>query len=349
MGQTNSSQSLQQLSLPLPGSPPPRPVTIPLDPHFPPLTADSTLELAIHWFDAWMATRGHADNTRASYLKAVTLFARYVDAKRTVISITSDDVLRFFAYDAGKGQAQRRASKTIELHGTAVHAFFAALQEAQVLTVNPAQHVFPTKGQSPLPEYLFPGQTGQLKQAARRLAIDGDHPRPRPYLLLILMLDLGLRLMEVEALKVSNIDATDPAHPIVYVRPTDRRHFAKRRGMHAPTELVEALQQYRQAYDIREGRLFPVDRKVLKEDTAALGRAVELPVRLSPERLRWTYALAQFRAGVTDDKLQKQLGAVSAGMGGCQEKAGTDGAPGCVKASRQNLGKINCTTVQVPP
>jgi len=308
MSQTHSSPPPQQLSLPSLGNQPPRPAALPLDPRFPTLAADSTLELAIHWFDAWMATRGHADNTRASYLKAATLFARYVDAKRTLNSITSDDVLRFFAYDARKGQAERRASKTIELHGTAVRAFFAALLEAKVLTVNPAQHAFPPKGQSPLPDYLFPGQADQLRQAARRLAADDNHARPRPRLLLIFMLDLGLRLMEVEALKVSDIDATDPAQPVVYIRPADRRHFAKRRGMNAPTELVEALKQYQQAYDIREGRLFPVDRKVLKEDIAALGRVAELPVRLSPERLRWTYALTQFRAGVAGDRLQRQLG-----------------------------------------
>jgi integrase len=307
MSQPNSSQSPQQLQLPLPGSPPPRPIAL----HW--IQVSLLSPPTAHWnWRSIGSTPGWrpeaTPTTRTSYLKAVTLFARYVDAKRTLISITPDDVLRFFAYDAGKGQVERRASKTIELHGTAVCAFFAALQEAKVLTVNPAQHMFPTKGQSPLPEYLFPGQAEQLRQAAPRLAADENHPRPRPHLLLILMLDLGLRLMEVEALKVGDIDATDAAHPIVYVRPTDRRHFAKRRGMNAPTELVEALKQYQQAYAIREGRLFPVDRKVLKEDVATLGRAVELPVRLSPERLRWTYALTQFRAGVANDRLQKQLG-----------------------------------------
>jgi hypothetical protein len=37
--------------------------------------------------------------------------------------------------------------------------------------------------------------------------------------------------------------------------------------------LVEAHEQCQQAYDKCEGQLFPVDRKVLKEDIAALGRA----------------------------------------------------------------------------
>lgn len=289
-------------------SAPPRPAALPLDPRFPTLSADSSLDLAVHWFASWLASKGYADNTRAGYLKAISLFARYVGGRRALSSLTSEDVMRFFAYDEGRGKAQRRASKTIELHGTAVRAFFAALHEAGILKVNLAQRAFPKKGYSPTPGFLFPGQADSIRQTAGQWATDPHDPRPRPYLLVLLMLDMGLRLMEVESLSLDDVDMSNPMRTVVYVRPRDPRHKAKQRACLAPPDFGRALQLYRQTHDVHEGRLFPVERRTLQLEIENLGRAAGLSVRLSPETLRWTFALTQFRAGAPEDRLRRQLG-----------------------------------------
>jgi len=216
--------------------------------------------------------------------------------------------MRFFAYDEGRGKAQRRASKTIELHGTAVRAFFAALHEEGILKTNLAQKVFPKKGYSPTPGFLFPGQADLIRQTAGQWAADSCNPRPRPYLLVLLMLDMGLRLMEVEELALDDVDTSNPMRIVVYVRPRDPRHKAKQRACLAPADFGQALHLYRQAHDVHEGRLFPVDRRTLQLEIENLGKAAGLSARLSPETLRWTFALTQFRAGTPEDRLRRQLG-----------------------------------------
>lgn len=269
-----------------------------------PLTTESSLGLALHWFAQELERLGYAENTRKTYTKAVSLLTRYLGRSRSLSEISPDDLHRFQAW------VEERAGspKTAEVKLTAVRRFFLALHEAEILPVNVAGDMYPTKASSPLPVILNPTQADAVRRVAAEQAASSEEPDPRPGLLITLLLDMGLRLGEAFKLHPDDVDLTNPLRPVVHIRYDDHRHRAKRRALIAPPALTSLAKQQRGRLDPQEEQLLDSSRRTLQYIVERTGDAAGLRRTLTPSTLRWTYAVDQFRTGLEPDVLRQRLG-----------------------------------------
>lgn len=269
-----------------------------------PLTAESSLGLALHWFAQELERLGYAENTRKTYTKAVSLLARYLGRSRSLSEINPDDLHRFQAW------VEERAGspKTAEVKLTAVRRFFLALYEAEVLPVNVAGDMYPTKAVSPLPVILNPAQADTVRRIAAEQAESSEDPDPLPALLITLLLDMGLRLGEALDLHPDDVDLTNPLRPVIHIRYDDHRHRAKRRALVAPPALATLAKRQRERLTPQEDQLLDSSRRALQYTVERVGDAAGLRRTLTPSTLRWTYAVDQFRTGLDPDVLRQRLG-----------------------------------------
>ena len=269
-----------------------------------PLTVESSLGLAVHWFGQEMQRLGFAENTRKTYAKAVALLARYVGASRSLSEINADDLDRFQAWVEGQAQSP----KTAEVKLTAVRRFFVALHEAEIMPVNVARDMYPIKAQIPLPVVLYSAQADAVRRMAAEQATASADPDPLPALLITLLLDMGLRLGEAVRLHVDDIDLSNSLRPIVHVRYDRARHRAKRRALVGPPVLTNLVKQQLAGLDPDETRVLASSRRRLQYIVERLGEEADLRRSLTPSTLRWTYALDQFTAGMDPETLRQRLG-----------------------------------------
>ena len=261
---------------------------------------ESSIALAIHWFAQHLHTQGYSEETIRSYLVSLSLFARYVGPHRKLAEIKKAHARGFLDWLRSR---RRTATKTIELRGTALRAFFAALQKEGVLDHNPVQDIYPPRGATPLPEILFAEEVEKVRRAAARLAEEG---KPRPYLVLILALEMGLRLGEITRLTRADIDLSNPYRPVVHVRYKAERHRHKTRALTGPPELAVVYREYLEG--IEGEKLFPVTQRALEYEIEELGRQAGLPRKLTARTLRWTWAVRRVREGTDGEKLRRLMG-----------------------------------------
>jgi site-specific recombinase XerD len=280
------------------------------------LSARSSLGLALAWFEGEMVRLGYAPNTRANYSKGVRRFVRFVGGSCCLQDVKPGDVKRFQAWL----QEQRRADKTKELTLTGVRTFFRVLVEAGVLQLNPADGVYPAKARSPLPDVLYQAESEDLHRLAANKATRAEDPDPLPALLLILFLDMGLRLGEATALEVSDVDVSNPLRPVVHVRYPQKRHRAKQRSLAGPPDLATVFRRYLAQHPPGEPRLLPWTGRHLQNVTSGLGEEARTQHKVTPNVLRWTYALEQWKAGVPEEQLQARLGLSKLGWQDAKKK-----------------------------
>jgi site-specific recombinase XerD len=282
------------------------------------LSSDSSLALSLSWFADELARQGYAENTRVVYLKAIRRLIRYLGRTNAVDAVTTGDLKRFQAWL----QRQDLAPKTRELTVTAVRTFFSLLHEGGILDANPARGVYPVEAASPLPDVLFRNEMEDIRRKAAELAIHPEDPDPRPALLLTLFLDLGLRLGEARRLKLTDVDASNRLRPVVHVRYDQQRHRAKRRRLVGPPDLVQLLELYVDAYPRTDGStaLFPWSRRRLQQIVEVLGEQAGIQRKITPNKLRWTYALLAWKADVTEERMRRQLGLSELGWRDVRER-----------------------------
>lgn len=293
---------------------PPRPGRGERDPLQPPpiaefpgeLTPESSLALAVSWFQEEMERRQYAAHTQTNYRKGMRQLLEFLSPSRRLREISVNDLERFAAW-VGR---QRRAAKTRELWITAVRTFFGALTDAAVLNQNPAQGVFAHKAQSAPPRTLFAGQVDALRRAASQALTQDGTMDTLPALLLSLILDAGLRLGEVERLGIDDVDLSDPLRPAIRIRYEDRRHRAKRRRVVAPPELTHLIQSYLEHNPPLAGQtaLLSCSRRHLQYTIQHLGEAAGLKEKLTANTLRWTHTAREWRSGASPDQMRARLG-----------------------------------------
>ena len=275
--------------------------------------ADSTLATAIHWFAEHLYSTGYSEETARSYLTAIALFAHYAGARWKLSEIEKAHISGFLDWIRKRRGRGKTSTKTIEIRGTAVRCFFAALVKEGVLKHNPAKDVYPPRAQPPWPEVLFDKDVDQLYQTAARL-IREEPPKTRPYLLLTLALGMGLRLGEIERLTIADVDLSDPYRPVVHVRYETRIHKHKIRALVAPPDFTTIYHQHLETLGlspvetINDAKLFPVTQRWLEYEIRKMGELAGLPRKLTARTLRWTWAVRKVKRGVSGERLRRLMG-----------------------------------------
>jgi integrase/recombinase XerD len=133
-------------------------------------------------------------------------------------------------------------------------------------------------------------------------------PDARPYLLLDLLLQTGIKKGEAMAIVPNHIDASDPEHPLLYVRYANPRLRYKERKLPLKPEWIDVLSEYLQQYQPMD-TLFTCTARNLEYILHDIAEAAELPPGvLSFENLRWAAALQDWRDNVEPDDIRQKLG-----------------------------------------
>lgn len=264
------------------------------------MAAMTRLDEALAEYAKHLERRPISDNTRKAFMGDVNLFAHFAmpdpDAPAPLLtSITSERIRAFVAHEEARKNAN--SPKSIERRLTSVKVFFRWLHERGHIAVDPADSVPYKRLVDPLPEYLTDAQTTAVLQAARDVAA-GARRDTRPYAVISLVLETGMKKGECLKLTVGDVDRSPRGVWIRY----DKKHLKfKERRLAISGECMAALDAHIERYK-PSGRLFDCTGRNLEY---IFNRKVAPPAGLSAltfEMLRWTCAIADFKAGDLDEE-----------------------------------------------
>jgi integrase/recombinase XerC len=202
---------------------------------------------------------------------------------------------------------------TVRLHFAALRTFYRFLTERHGLADNPLKQVQLPKLDKKLPVVLNPKQIDALLGAPLTMPKSDKAPKWMPLrdaAILELFYSSGLRLSELAALDVKNVD---PYTETVRVFGKGR----KERIVPIGTVALEAIQKYRHAANVNTGPLFlNKGRKRLSSRSVwlTMKRYLDhagIPSNLSPHKLRHSFATHLLDAGADLRSVQALLGHAS--------------------------------------
>ena len=205
------------------------------------------------------------------------------------------------------------ARPTIRLHFAALRTFYRFLSERYGLPANPLKEVQLPKLEKKLPLVLTGKQIDELLSAPLRVEKEAQAPSwmpQRDLAILELFYSSGLRLAELAALDVRDVDTITES---VRVFGKGRKERIVPVGLPA----LEAMQQYRQAARVMSGPLFisKLRRRLSARSIWLLIqrylRHTSIPVRVSPHKLRHSFATHMLDAGADLRSVQSLLGHAS--------------------------------------
>ncbi len=271
----------------------------------PGLTARSSLSAAMEEFREHMAQQDYAENTIKSFLGDLRILKRYLEDNRAVGEISTKtlrDFLHWLQHERGKPCSPKSYARRL----TTLKVFFSWLAEKGVLEKDPAASLSHKPVQVPLPRILYDDQVEEVLAVTQGMMV-GDEPDPRPHLLVNLLLHTGIKKRECMNIKLSHIDTSDAAGPVVHIRYDKPRMQYKERRLRLPPAWARALAQYRKAYEPQDA-LFPCTARNLEYVLADVAKQAGLDDGLSFEMLRWTCAVRDHKAGMDSNRLRRKLG-----------------------------------------
>ena len=205
------------------------------------------------------------------------------------------------------------ARPTIRLHFSALRTFYRFLRERHGLAANPLKEVQLPKLEKKLPIVLTAAHIDELLSAPLRVEKTAQAPvwmPARDVAIMELFYSSGLRLAELVSLDVSSVD---PFSESVRVLGKGR----KERIVPVGAPALVAIQKYRQEARVETGPLFLS--KVRKRLTARnVGLLLErylrhtsIPLKVSPHKLRHSFATHLLDAGADLRSVQSLLGHAS--------------------------------------
>jgi integrase len=271
------------------------------------LTAASSLSVAMERFHDHMVQQDYAENTVKSFLGDLRILNRYLKGDPPVGQISTENLqgfLRWLQYERGRPCSPKSYARRL----TTLKVFFAWLADWGVLIADPAASLVHKPVQTPLPRILYDDQVDQVLAVTRRM-MTGKKPDPRPHLLVTLLLHAGIKKQECMNIRLSHIDTSDPAGPVVHIRYDKPRMQYKERRLRLPPGWARTLAAYRRIYEPQEF-LYPCTARNLEYVLADVAKLAGLPPSggLSFEMLRWTCALRDHQARMDPDRLRRKLG-----------------------------------------
>jgi site-specific recombinase XerD len=269
------------------------------------ITPASSLSAAMEHFREHLVRQEYAENTVKSFLGDLRILKGYLKSNPPIGQISTknlQDFLHWLQHERGKPCSPKSYARRL----TTLKVFFSWLADGGILSSDPAAPLTHKPVQVPLPRILYDNQVEQMLAITRQL-LAGDKPDPRPHLLVGLLLHTGIKKQECMAIKLSHIDTSDPAGPIVHIRYDKPRMQYKERRLRLPAAWARTLADYQKAYEPQEF-LFPCTARNLEYVLADVAKLAGLPDGLSFEMLRWTCAVRDYRARMDADRLRRKLG-----------------------------------------
>jgi site-specific recombinase XerD len=268
------------------------------------MTRDSLTEEFLHYL---AVERNASPRTLKAYREALAAFR--AENQTPWKKCTADD-FRDYLFSLMK---REQARSYVRLQFSALRTFYRFLVERKNLRRDPVRELQLPKINKKLPLVLTRSQIDELLGAP--LKVDKQHAAPswmplRDVAIMELFYSSGLRLSELAALNVSDVDLyTESA-----------RVFGKgRKERECPVGLpaLEAIQKYRSAANVHSGPLFiNKSRKRISPRSIWLVlkrylRHTSIPISISPHKLRHSFATHMLDRGADLRSVQSLLGHAS--------------------------------------
>lgn len=273
----------------------------------PRLQPDMPLEQATAIYLVALKLGGASPHTIRAFRSDLGLLAGWAGPERPISSFATADLNRFLHWMLNE-RDKPCSPKTYARRVTALKNFFGYLYEQDAIPANPSFALIQHPARSPLPEVLYAGQIERVLAFAHRMRVDRDHPDARPLLLITLLLQTGIKKGECMALRLADVDRSDPEAPFIWVRYANPRMRYKERKIPVDPGWVGLLEEY---YWQRkpQRRIFECTARNLEYVLRDVAQAVGVPAnRLSFEALRWTCAIRDHLAGMDAEELRQKLG-----------------------------------------
>jgi site-specific recombinase XerD len=247
------------------------------------LAKDLRLGDAISGFHEHMIRKGFTENTISAFLNDLRILTRYLGDNHALSQIGTsqlNDFMTYLRYERGvpcKPKSYARRMTTLKV-------FFGWLAEEGILPSDPAAPLIHQRASTPLPQFLHEGQVEKLLQATVEL-MHAEKPDARPHLLVTLILQTGIKKGECVAIRLNDIDTSEPKAPVLYIRYSNLKMKHKERKLGLSADLVPILRQYLAEYQPKE-RLFECTARNLEyvlDNAARLAGLETISFEIAPE------------------------------------------------------------------
>ncbi|MFC4994438.1 site-specific tyrosine recombinase/integron integrase [Rubritalea tangerina] len=205
------------------------------------------------------------------------------------------------------------ARSTIRLKFSALRSFYKYLVHRQGLAKSPLVELQLPKQERKLPTVLNQSQIIELLEAPLHAELSKQAPEWLPLrdtAILELFYSTGLRLSELAALKVDDLDHTQGIARVL-------GKGAKERMVPIGSYALNAVQKYRQAASVHEGPLF-INKSRRQISTTSIGTMLKkylsmtnIPIHITPHKLRHSFATHLLDNGADLRSVQELLGHAS--------------------------------------
>jgi site-specific recombinase XerD len=269
------------------------------------ITSHTHLPPAIKAWELFLYDQARSPNTVKAFLSDIRLLTQYLPAERTLGSITTKDLNRFFQW-MEKERKIPCSPKTLARRITSTKSFFRWLNQHGILVTDPAEKVLQRSAISPLPQVLTEEEYNAVLTASDRRRRD-QKPDARPFALVYLLLTSGVKKSECLGIHLNHIDLDRPAGPQVFVRYASPSNRYKERKLELSEDWLPAYKEYLMQYQPVD-QLFPWSPRRLEYLLEEIGEEAALTKHLSFDMCRWTCILRDHQSGMEAEKIRQKMG-----------------------------------------
>lgn len=252
-----------------------------------------------------MLRQGLSPYTVQAFGGDLNIFRKFLGSNTSLDSVTTERINEFLTwlrYERGvpcKPKSYQRRLTTLKV-------FFSWLKQINVVSEDPAAPIAHQPVTTPLPDVLYADQVAKLLRATRTL-LEAEKSDARPHLLVMLLLATGIKKSEAMAIRLTDIDTSDPKQGVLFIRYSNAKKRFKERKLRLAAEFAPVLSRYVEQYHPKVA-LFECTARNLEYVLADLAKATGLGDTVSFESLRWTCAVQDFQSGMAEDHIRQKLG-----------------------------------------
>ena len=241
--------------------------------------------------------------------RSVRFFHTFLGDPKDIRSIQADDLRRFIIADQQRDRWPGRARRLQKLSPTSINTYVRAIKgywswmkREGLVEHDSLKEVVPPKLAHRLPK------TFSEEELKKVFAVVTNQPREKA--MLSLFLDSGITLQEIIALKTSDLNLTEGnAH--VFREKTAREryvYFSPPTALNIERYLLQRPEHWQDdhLFLTRDGQ--PLQPHRVQEILVRVGRKAGLTQRLSPHKLRHTFATLSLKYGSNLEYIRIQLG-----------------------------------------
>ncbi len=265
-----------------------------------------TLRALLDQWELAVQARGYSTGYISIVRLSVGLFADFLPSVKEVEAITADDFRRFLADLRTRppkvGRKKQISSITINTYARMIKAFFSLLVQDQILTTNPLVLVPSPKKTKTIPKIYMEDDLIAVIRTAEK--------NTRDMAVLLLFLDSGIRLKELSSASLGNLDTKSGSVKVLGKGGKERfAYFSQATAGYLDryiNELRPVGQPDEPIFLLETGHALTA--RGIQSLLLRLGKKAGISERLSPHKLRHTWATLSLKNGGNLEYIRKLLG-----------------------------------------